>query len=412
MASWFSKILKRARSLGGLLSSDPALIQMFGGGGATSSGEWITEAGALNIQAVYACVRVLSESLAALPVKVYRRTANGKEPAPEHPLYYLLHDEPNGDMTAFEFWELAMVHLCLWGNFYAQVQTDGKGRPNALWPLMPDRMKVERSGSEKVFRYRAEDREKVLFDNEVLHIPGMGFDGLIGYSPIQLQRESLGAAWATMKFSAKLFANGAKPSGILQIPSFIKGDAQKNLRESFSEKYQGADNAHSVLALEENVKFIPTTIPPNDAQFLDTRKLQREEIAGWYRVPVYMIGGQVPAFSIEHQDIGFAKHTLSPWCRRIESRCTRSLFGPREPYFCEFDMRALMRGDAASRAAFYRELVGMGAMKPNEVRTAENMNPVDAGEVFMRPLNTAFVNDAGDIVGQPIAPNGQAGGTV
>jgi HK97 family phage portal protein len=257
---------------------------LFGG---TSSGKAVNERSAMQTTAVYACVRILAEAIASLPLHLYQYNADGgKERVADHPLYYLLHDEPNPEMTSFVFRETLMAHLLLWGNAYAQVIRDGRGRVLALYPLLPSKMEVSRApGGELVYTYRrdfdesrlnTESRTVALRRDEVLHIPGLGFDGLIGYSPIAMAKNAIGMALATEEYGAAFFANGAQPGGVLEHPSVIK-DPQR-VKDSWNAAYQGSENAHRVAVLEEGMKFQAIGIPPEQAQFLQTRKFQINEV--------------------------------------------------------------------------------------------------------------------------------------
>lgn len=266
---------------------------------ATSAGKRVTERTALQTSAVYACIRILSESVAGLPIHVYRyRADGGSERVFDHPLYHLLHDQPNPEITSFAFRETLMLHLLLYGNAFAQIIRDGRGRVLALYPLLPDRMTVSRSKSGRLaYTYRRSEgestldpqaREVTLRDDEVLHIPGLAYDGLIGYSPIMLAKNSIGMAMATEEYGASFFANNAQPGGVLEHPGVLK-DAEK-LRESWNQAYRGSRNANRIAVLEEGMTYRPIGIPPEQAQFLETRKFQLNEIARIFRIPPHMIG--------------------------------------------------------------------------------------------------------------------------
>jgi HK97 family phage portal protein len=260
---------------------------MFGG---TSAGKAVNETTAMQTGAVYACVRILAEAVAGLPVHVFERNADGgKTLASGHPLYTLLHDEPNEEMTSFVFRETLMSHLLLWGNAYAQIIRDGNGTPVALMPLLPSKMAVEREAKGTlVYSYSGDEGQIKLRRDAVLHIPGLGFDGLIGYSPIAMAKNAVGMSIATEEYGATFFSNGANPGGVLEHPAVIK-DIQR-VKESWNSQYQGSANAHKVAILEEGMKFHQIAIPPEQAQFLETRKFQINEIARIFRVPPHMVG--------------------------------------------------------------------------------------------------------------------------
>ena len=289
--------------------------------GRTHAGKRVNDRTAMQIIAVYACVRVLSEAIAQLPLHVYQYTDNGKERVPRHPLYFLLHDQPNPEMTSFVFRETLMTHLLIYGNAYAQIIRNGRGDVIGLYPLMPDKVRVDRDDRGRlIYRYSRYDEhnpnfkqqgEIILPMEQVLHIPGLGFDGLVGYSPIAMAKNALGLAVACDEYGASFFANGASPSAVLEHPGVIKNP--ERVREAWQRAY-GSSNVHKTAILEEGMKYTPISIPNNEAQFLETRKFQIEEIACLYRVPLHMIGDLDHAtFSnIEHLSLEFVKYTLDP----------------------------------------------------------------------------------------------------
>ena len=355
---------------------------LFGG---TTSGKAVNERTAMQTSAVYACVRILAESVAGLPLHVYERTAGGnKATKPSHPLYRLLHDEPNREMTSFVFRETLMSHLLLWGNAYAQIIRDGRGVPIALYPLLPDRVSVDRNNNgEIVYTYQSDKGQVKLRHENVLHIPGLGFDGLIGYSPIAMAKNSIGMALATEEYGATFFANGANPGGVLEHPGVIKPEQADRLRESWQSQFGGA-NAHKVAVLEEGLKFHQMSIPPEQAQFLETRKFQINEIARIFRVPPHMVGDlEKSSFSnIEQQSLEFVKYTLDPWVVRWEQSLQQALILPSEKttIFIKFNLDGLLRGDYQSRMQGYSTGIQNGFMSVNDVRSLEDMNLLAAEE--------------------------------
>ena len=355
---------------------------LFGG---TTSGKAVNERTAMQTSAVYACVRILAESVAGLPLHVYERTANGsKSTKPSHPLYRLLHDEPNREMTSFVFRETLMSHLLLWGNAYAQIIRDGRGFPIALYPLLPDRMTVDRNESgELLYTYQSDKGQVKLRRENILHIPGLGFDGLIGYSPIAMAKNAVGLALATEDYGATFFANGANPGGVLEHPGVIKPEQADRLRESWQSQFGGA-NAHKVAVLEEGLKFHQMSIPPEQAQFLETRKFQINEIARIFRVPPHMVGDlEKSSFSnIEQQSLEFVKYTLDPWVVRWEQSLQQALILPSEKatIFIKFNLDGLLRGDYQSRMQGYSTGIQNGFMSVNDVRGLEDMNLLTAEE--------------------------------
>lgn len=381
---------------------------LFGG---TTSGKTVNERTAMQTTAVYACVRILAEAIAGLPLHIYRyRLDGGKERISQHPLYYLLHNEPNPEMTSFVFRETLMSHLLLWGNAYAQVIRDGLGRVLGLYPLLPNKMDVNRSASgELVYTYYRDVDESglkpkggyvTLRRDEVLHIPGLGFDGLVGYSPIAMAKNAIGMAMATEEYGASFFANGANPGGVLEHPGVVKDP--KRVRESWNTVYQGSANAHRIAVLEEGMKFHQIGIPPEEAQFLQTRKFQINEIARIFRVPPHMVGDlEKSSFSnIEQQSLEFVKYTLDPWVVRWEQALQQSLLLPSEKprYFVKFNVDGLLRGDYQSRMSGYATARQNGWMSANDIRELEDMNRIPAeegGDLYLVNGNMTKLADAG-----------------
>ena len=300
--------------------------------GSSGAGKSVTAQTAIQLSTVYACVRVISETVASLPLRVYEATDAGSRKAAEHPLYRLLHDEPNGEMTSFVYREVMLAHLLLWGNSYSQIIRSGKQQVVGLYPLLPDHMAVDRDAKGALtYTYTLSDgRTAKLKPTDVLHIPGLGFDGIMGYSPIALEKSAIGLGLASEEYGSKFFSNGARPSGILTHPNTVKNP--KALRESWNAAYGGSSNANRVAILEEGMTFTPLSMPNNEAQFLETRKFQVDEICRIFRVPPHLVGNLEHAtFSnIEHQSIDFAVHTIRPWLVRIEQAMNRALFAEPE----------------------------------------------------------------------------------
>ena len=378
--------------------------------GSSTAGKNVTERSAMQMTAVYSCVRVLSEAVAGLPLHLYKYNKNGgKEKALDNPLYFLLHDEPNPEMTSFVFRETLMTHLLLWGNAYAQIIRNGKGEVVALYPLMPNKMAVDRDSSGRLYyKYyrgsdeaiRSKEHEVVLSPYDVLQIPGLGFDGLVGYSPIAMAKNAIGLAIATEEFGAKFFANGAAPSGVLEHPGTLKNPDK--VRESWNATFGGSHNANKVAVLEEGMKYSPISISPEQAQFLETRKFQINEIARIFRVPPHMVGDlEKSSFSnIEQQSLEFVKYTLEPWLVRWEQSMVRSLLTPSEKreYFIKFNVDGLLRGDYASRMSGYATARQNGWMSANDIRELENLDRIPAkegGDLYLINGNMTKLADAG-----------------
>ena len=378
--------------------------------GGSSSGKSVTERSAMQMTAVYACVRILSEAIAGLPLHLYRyKDDGGKEKAIDHPLYLLLHDEPNPEMSSFVFRETLMTHLLLWGNAYAQIIRNGKGEVIALYPLMPNKMTVSRDENGQLYYTYQKSQEELpkddaytvtLHPSDVLHIPGLGFDGLVGYSPIAMAKNAIGLAIATEEYGAKFFANGATPGGILEYPGAVKDPDM--IRESWNRGFSGSQNAGKVAILEEGMKYTPISIAPEQAQFLETRKFQINEIARIFRVPPHMVGDlEKSSFSnIEQQSLEFVKYTLDPWVVRWEQSIQRTLLSQDEKisYFVKFNLEGLLRGDYQSRMNGYATARQNGWMSANDIRELENLDRIseeDGGDLYLINGNMLPLKHAG-----------------
>lgn len=379
--------------------------------GRTTSGKPVNERTAMQTTAVYACVRILAEAVASLPLHVYEyQDDGGKKLVHDHPLYYLLHDEPNPEMTSFVFRETLMSHLLIWGNAYAQIIRDGAGRVLGLYPLLPDKMEVQRDDKGNIYYvYSRNSDENPTFKEygniklkaeDVLHIPGLGFDGLIGYSPIAMAKNAVGMTLACEEYGASFFANGANPGGVLEHPGVLKDPSK--VRESWNSVYRGVSNAHKIAVLEEGMKYQQIGIPPEEAQFLETRKFQINEIARLYRIPPHMVGDlDKSSFSnIEQQSLEFVKYTLDPWVIRWEQSLQRSLLLPGEKgkYFIKLNVDGMLRGDYQSRMNGYAVGRQNGWFSANDIREMENMNPIpdeEGGNLYL--INGAMTKlaDAG-----------------
>lgn len=352
--------------------------------GMSGSGKPVNAQSAIQLSTVYACVRVISETVTSLPLGVYEATDDGSQKATDHSLYFLLHDEPNSEMTSFVLREVMLAHLLLYGNSYCQILRSGRNQITELYPLLPDHMEVDcdKNGT-LTYTYSTSTGQRVIMaPEEVLHIPGLGFDGVMGYSPIALERNAIGLGIASEEYGSKFFSNGARPSGILTHPNTVKNPAA--LRESWNSIYGGSGNANRVAILEEGMRFEPIAIPNNEAQFLETRKFQVDEICRIFRVPPHLVGDLEHAtFSnIEHQSIDFAVHTIRPWLVRIEQSMNRALFSDEEKgrFYVQFNIDGLMRGDYKSRMEGYAIARQNGWMSANDIRALENQNPIPSEE--------------------------------
>ena len=378
--------------------------------GGSTAGKNVNEMTAMQMTAVYSCVRILAEAVAGLPLHLYRYTdSGGKEKAVDHPLYRLLHDEPNPEMSSFVFRETLMTHLLLWGNAYSQIIRNGKGEVVGLYPLMPNRMSVDRDKSGQLYYSYTRSNDEAptmkgttvtLRPSDVLHIPGLGFDGLVGYSPIAMAKNAIGMAMACEEYGAKFFANGAAPGGVLEHPGTIKDPAR--VRESWQTTFGGSGNSNKIAVLEEGMKYTPIGISPEQAQFLETRKFQIDEIARIFRVPPHMVGDlEKSSFSnIEQQSLEFVRYTLDPWVVRWEQTIMRSLFSQdeKQTYFVKFNLEGLLRGDYQSRMNGYAIGRQNGWMSANDIRELENLDRIpesEGGDLYLINGNMLPLKDAG-----------------
>lgn len=374
---------------------------------ATSSGKVVNPHTAMQTTAVYACVKVIAETVASLPLHVYRVDGDdSSHKATGHSLYNILHLSPNNNMTAYTYIEVMLSHLLLWGNSFSQIIRNGRGEVTALHPLYPWKMKVEKdTGSgELTYVYNSDTGTVKIPKYHILHIPGLGFDGHIGYSPITLARQAIGLAIAAEEFGATFYSNGANPGGVLEHSGEVKNPDM--LRESWHEMFSGK-NSHRIAVLEEGLKFKQISIPPNDAQFLETRHFQLEEIARIFRVPLHLVGDLEHAtFSnVEHLSLDFVKFTLAPWLRRIEQELQKTLIPPAEQstVYVRFLVEGLLRGDYKSRMEGYAIGRQNGWLSANDIRRLEELNAIsaeDGGDLYlvngaMLPLNQAgaYVKD-------------------
>jgi len=377
----------------------PWLTQFFGGR-PSATGQTVNPNTALQVPAVFACIRVLSDSVASLPLKVFERLPNGgKRPALDHPLYPILKSTPNPEITSFGLRELIMLHLGLRGNAYHQIIRDGAFRVLSLHPLHPDRIILlrDKNTGELFYRYQTELQGTRIFRfNEVWRINGIGADGLIGFSPITLHREAIGLSMAMEEHGARMFSNGATVPMVIEHPNKLGDTARTNLENSFKDRYSGTVNAFKTPVLEEGMKLKNMGLTSEDAQFLQSRKFELAEIARIYRVPPGMIGDlEQAAFknSPEQQALAFVIHSLRPHLVRIEQTIERDLMSAkeRERFFVQFDIDGLLRGDSKARALLYKSGIIDGWLNRNEVRRKENLNPEDGLDEFLVPLNMGVV---------------------
>ncbi|WP_201319150.1 phage portal protein [Paenibacillus sp. EPM92] len=368
----------------------------------THTGIPLSEDRALTFTAVYACVHIIAQTIATLPLNVYRTLpTGGKARAPDHSLHRVLHSVANPEMTSFSFRETLQGHLGLWGNAYAEKQFNGYGEVVALWPLRPDRTRPFRDPDTKELKYQTtfSNGETVTLPfKNVLHIPGFGFDGLVGYNPIDIAAQSISLGLAAEEFGARFFGNGAVVSGVLEHPGTLGEPGRKNVRQSFNEMHQGLSNAHRLMILEEGMKYQQIGIPPQTAQFLETRKFQITDIARFYHIPPHMIADLERSTNnnIEQQSLDFVKNTMLPWFTRWEQSMDMRLLNDTEQgrLFTKFMVNGLLRGDIKSRYEAYHIAKLDGWMNTDDIRELEDMNPIggDVGTKYWMPTNYTYAD--------------------
>jgi HK97 family phage portal protein len=371
----------------------------YGGGGRNPSGVKVDAETALRSTVVLACIRVLSTSVAGLPLHLYRRLAGGgKEVAREHPLYRLLHSQPNSWQTSFEWREQLMLHLLSHSEAYSE-KVYTSGQLSELVPLHPSRMKPERIENGRLrYKYREDSGGTTTYAQDaILVVRGMSDDGVNGMSMIELSRDAIGLARACEIHGATFFGNGARPGVILTTDQVLSPEAAESTRNQWERVHGGGpQRAHRAAVLQGGLKVNELGGNNQESQFLEARRFQVEEICRIYGVPPHLVGDlSRSSFSnIEQQSLDFLTNGLSPWLRRIESAVTRDLLDGDDEYFAEFDTRGVLRADAAGRASFYQSLWNMGVVSVNELRSWENMNPVDGGDVRFVQLNMTTLDKA------------------
>lgn len=403
----FERLIERRATVSIIDPRDPVLAQWFGMLSNTAAGVSVTPDLAKRVAAVYTCVRIIAESIASLPLNIYRRLPDGKgkELAFDHPLFGLLHDAPNRFQTSYEWREMMAGHVALRGNAYSEIRSSGYQAVAELWPLHPDRVRpIQLESGDIVYQYRPKaGAERIILAQDMLHFRGFSDDGVKGDSVIEQNKEAIGLAMAAEQFGAAFFGNGSTIGGVLEYPKGLSDQSYDRLKKSFAENFQGSRNANKPLILEDGLTWKAIGIEPNKAQFLETRKFQISEIARMFRIPPHMLADLEKAtFSnIEQQSLEFIRDTLRPWLVRMEQRMNADLLSAkgRSTYFIEFSVDGVTRGDSAARTAYYNSMFNMGAISPNEIRARENMNPIKGGDVYY--VNSANAPTGGEDIDDP-----------
>lgn len=378
------------------IDSSKDLLDYLALGYQTASGMTVTTEQAARFAPVYSCIRVLQESVGQLPFNLFKTSGTSRKKAENHDIQRLLVNGPNDFMTTQEWVEVLIAHLCLAGNHYSFIRRSVLGTPIELLPLNPHSVEPKLDPDFKlvyVVRF-ANGTSDVLEPRDIFHVRLGSKDNVLGMSPIQQSRESIGLGMATQDHGARLFRNGARPGGLLSAPGNVTVEQIKDIRENWNSTQGGNENAHKIAILAGGLTWSSIGMTSDDAQFLETRKFQRSEIAGIFRVPPHMIGDLEKAtFSnIEHQSIDFVVYSLVPLLRRIELRGAKSLLSDRDKksHFFKFNVNSLLRGDMKTRGEFYNKMVQNGAYSPNEIREFEDMDPRNGGDIYLTPMNMAI----------------------
>lgn len=398
LPAWLSRTREEQRSLENpatpLNAAADWLWDALGARKATA-GVSVSPDSALEVTSIWSAVRLISSTLASLPLPVYRHTDAGKEKARNHPVYRLLHDRPNAEQSSYIWREQMLAHLLIYGNYYAEIERNGRGDPVAIWSINPVNVRWQRVGNEKVYLVRVNGEEVALSADSILHIPGFSLDGHTGLVPVHYGREAIGLSKATEAYGSSFFANGAQPSGILTYNGRLTQQAATDVRAKWQASQGGLSNAQRIAVLDADASWHPLGIAPEHAQFIATRTFQLSEVARLFLLPPHLLGdlSRATFSNIESQNISFVQTCIQPWARRIEHELNYKLFSDGE-HFAEFTLEGLLRGDSAARAEFYTKMAQLGVYSINEIRERENLNRVEGGDTRFVPLNMTALSAA------------------
>lgn len=381
---------------------------MYFGHGPTESGVEIGPSTSLSLPAVWACVDLISKAASVLPGHVYRRLSSGvrdREIVPRHYLYPIVHRMANPTLPAIEWRKIVLAHLLGWGNSYTWIEWNDRNLPRALWPVTPERVQIRKDSDTGPLRYFIRDKEGQYIEfpaADILHIRGLGYDGIQGHSPVAMLRETMGLAKASQNSSAAMYRRGVTSKLAIEVPGNVNEVQMNTLSKNFEAANAGSKNAGRAIILQGGMVAKPISINPVDAQFLEQAKYQDAKIYQIYGIPPHMVGDTEKSTSwgtgIEQQTIGFITFTLLPWLKMIQTWMESKLLPASGEYFIEYDVKGLLQGDSKARSEWYRAMVEMGIYSPNMVLNHENETPYEGGDVFRRPMNTWFVNSDGNVV--------------
>ena len=390
-----ARFVKRARVLAGQkISGNVAFVT---GGSNSASGVNVTPETALEVPAMLSAVRAIAETMAQVPLNLHRVTEDSTTVASDLPLHHLVHQQPNPEITSFDWREMQQATLCTWGNAFSEIERDSFGTPTGLWPIPPNRVRVQRRKSEVVYLITVNGEEHLLRSDQMLHVKGFSQHGLLGLVITNLARDAIGTASAQEQYTGSFYANDASPGGYLQHPESLSEGAANRLMKRWNEDHQGLPRKHRISVLEEGLAFKEVGVSPQESELVAGRTFQVDEVARVLRIPPHMIQelSRATFSNIEAKAIEFVVHTMQPWVKRWEQRLKMMLL-PRSDRSHEFkfNLDSLLRGDTKARSAFYRTLWNMGTLSANEIRKFEDQNPIENGDRYYVPLNMVAVGSA------------------
>ena len=387
----------------------------FNDGAENASGVAVTKDSALTYAAVWAATRVISETLATLPCILYKRSPDGsRERMTSDPRFRLVHDQPHPMMSAMSYFESQTAQLVLTGNTYSRIRFDGQMQPRQLEPRLPETVELKIEGDQVTYSVEGNGTSESLPASEMLHVPGLGGDGLSGWSVITMAQQSIGTGMAGENYAAGIMGTGATPHGVIDHPGRLDKPAREQFRREWNESHKGSGKAGNIAILHGGIKYQPVSMSNQDAQFLESREYSVREVARWFRLPPHMLADLADSSvraNIEQQAIEFVVYSLMPWLTRWQQELNRKLLTEteREPMFFEFLTNALLKGDAKSRFESYATGRQWGWLSINDIRKLENLDPVDGGDDYLQPTNMEVVGEESEepvVMSSNIPPQG------